>query len=189
MRHAVIFLQNAAHPDVGSRLEIGAADLFADEVLRLADAGLGVDEDKAVAEAPVQKHRDRGQRLAAVARHVIAADIDLADVELGLARHAPVPLARAHAGEHDELDTVGLHGAVAQRTHDLVVAAGDGQFSASPYKIPPYRQRLNLISARRTISLSAMAIVASMATRPNSLVGSKFSVNMVVKWPMPAVET
>jgi len=34
-----------------------------------------------------------------------------------------------------------------------------------------------------------MAMVASMATRPNSLVGSKFSVNMVVKWPMPAVET
>ena len=135
VRHAVIFLQNAAHPDVGSRLEIGAADLLADEILRLADAGFGVDEDKAVAEAPVQKHRDRGQRLAAVARHVITADIDLADVELGLARHAPVPLARAHAGEHDKLDTVGLHGAVAQRTHDLVVAAGDGQSQLRHLKV------------------------------------------------------
>ena len=39
--------------------------------------------------------------------HEIAADIDLADVELGLARHAPVALARAHAGQHDELDAVG----------------------------------------------------------------------------------
>ena len=83
----------SAHPDIGGRLKIGAADPFADQVFRLADAGLGVDEDKAVAEAPVQKHRDRGERLAAVARHVIAADIDLADVELGLARHAPVALA------------------------------------------------------------------------------------------------
>ena len=128
VRHAVIFFQNAAHPDVGSGLKIGAADLFADQILRLADAGLGVDEDKAVAEAPVQEHRNRGQRLAAVARHVIAADIDLADVELGLARHAPVPLARAHAGEHHELDAVGLHGAVRERAHDLVVAAGNGEF-------------------------------------------------------------
>ena len=137
VRHAVIFLQNAAHPDVGGGLEIGAADLLADQVFRLADAGLGVDEDKAVAEAPVQKHRDRGQRLAAVARHVIAADIDLADVELGLARHAPVALARAHAGQHHELDAVGLHGAVAERAHNLVVAAGDGQSQLRHYKIPP----------------------------------------------------
>ena len=88
----------------------------------------GVDEDEAVAKAAVQEHRDRGQRFAAVAAHEIAADIDLADVELGLARHAPVALARAHAGEHDQLDAVGLHGAVAERAHDLVVAAGDGQF-------------------------------------------------------------
>jgi hypothetical protein len=29
---------------------------------------------------------------------------------------------------HHELDAVGLHGAVAQRAHDLVVAAGDGEF-------------------------------------------------------------
>ena len=137
VRHAVIFLENAAHPDVGGGLEIGAADPFADQVLRRADAGIGVDEDKAVAKAPVQKHRNGGERLAAVARHEIAADIDLADVELGLARHAPMALARAHAGEHDELDAVGLDRAVGERAHDLVVAAGDGQLQLRHYKIPP----------------------------------------------------
>jgi hypothetical protein len=74
-------------------------------------------------------------------------------------------LARAHAGEHDELDAVGLHGAVAERAHDLVIAAGDG----------------NRSSARRALSLSMIAMVASIAISPNSFVGSKFSVKSVVK--------
>ncbi len=52
-----------------------------------------------------------------------------------------------------------------------------------------YRQRLKRFSARRTISLSTMAMAASMAMSPNSLFGWNVSVNMVVKWPMPAVET
>jgi len=100
---------------------------FTDQILGRTNAGLGIDEHEAVPEAPVQEHRNRGQRLAAIAAHVIAADIDFADVELGLARHAPMPFARAHAGEHEQFQAVGLHGAVAQRAHDLVVAAGHGQ--------------------------------------------------------------
>src|SRR5580704_1299336 len=81
--------------------------------------------------------RKRRCKNTAIARHVIAADIDLADVELGLARHAPMALARAHAGEHDQLDAVGLHGAVAERADDLIVAAGDGEFQLRHYNIPP----------------------------------------------------
>src|SRR6185437_3618284 len=128
MRHAVMLFENAAHPDVRGGLEIGAADPFADQVLRRADAGIDVDEGKAMAKAPVQKHRNGGERLAAIAAHQKAADIDFADVKFGLARHAPMALARPHAGQHDELDAIALDRTVRERPYDLIVAAGDGQF-------------------------------------------------------------
>ncbi len=124
---AVMLLQDAAHPDIGGRLEIGAADDLAVEVLRFLDAGLGVDEDEAVAEAAMQEDGNGGERLALVADHVIGADVLLADVELVLAAHAPVPLARAHLGEEDQLETFGLDRAFDQRLHDIVVAGGDRQ--------------------------------------------------------------
>ena len=57
----------------------------------------------------MQEHRDRGQRLALVARHEVGADVLLADVELVLAAHAPVALARPHVGEEDEVEAFGLH--------------------------------------------------------------------------------
>ena len=135
VRHAVVLLQDAAHPDVGGRLEIGAADRLADQVLRRLDAGGGVDEDEAVAEAAVQEHRDRGERLALVADHEIGADILLADVEFVLAAHAPMALARAHVGEEDEIEAVGLDRAFLERHDDVVVAAGDGQ-SQLRHRIP-----------------------------------------------------
>ena len=43
------------------------------------------------------------------------------------------------------------------------------------------RQRPKCTSARRTISLSTIAIAASTEIRPSSLVGSKLWVNSVVK--------
>ena len=136
MRYAVMLFKDAAHPDVRGRLEIGAADPFADQVFRRADAGIDVDERKAVAEAPVQKHRNGGERFAAIAAHQKAADIDFADIEFGLARHAPMALARAHAGQHDKLDAVALDRTVGQRPHDLVIAAGDGQFQLRHLGLP-----------------------------------------------------
>src|SRR5262249_60563595 len=100
---------------------------FADQVLGRADTGRGVDEQKAMTEAPVQEHRDGGERRALVALHEIGADIGLADVELGPARHAPVALARTHTGEHDEIEAVALNRALLQRPHDLVIAARHGE--------------------------------------------------------------
>ena len=69
---------------------------------------VGVDEHEAVAEAAMQEHRDRRERLALVADHEIGADVLLADVEFMLAAHPPVPLARAHVGEEHEVEAVGL---------------------------------------------------------------------------------
>src|SRR5207302_8052431 len=101
------------------------------------------------------------------------------------ARHAPVPLLRAHVGEHDELDASRLHGALFQRAHDLVVAAGHGELQFSRHIFPRMssqsRQRAKRISSRRMIALSTIAMAASVPTRPRSLVGSKFCVNSVVK--------
>ena len=122
-----MLLENAAHPDAGGRLEIGAADYFAVEVLWRLDAGGGVDEDEAVAEAAMQEHRNGGQRLALVADHEIGADIFLADVEFVLAAHAPVALARPHVGQEDEFEPIRLDRTLLERADDVVVAAGDCQ--------------------------------------------------------------
>src|SRR5262249_56534314 len=100
---------------------------FADQLLRRANAGRGVDEEKPVAKASVQKDGNRGEWRATVALHEIGADVGLADIEFGTPRHAPVPLARAHAGEHDELEAVSGNRAVLERAHDLVVAACNRQ--------------------------------------------------------------
>ena len=127
VRNAVMLLQNAAHPDVGCRLEIRTADRLADQVLGRRDACTGVDEDEAVAEAAMQEDRDRRQCRALVACHEVGADVLLADVEFVLASHAPVALARPHVGEKDQIEPVGLDGAFDQRLDDVVVAAGDGE--------------------------------------------------------------
>ena len=127
MVEAVVLLEDAAHPDIGGRLEIGAADDLAVEVLRLLDAGIGVDEHESVPKPSVQEDGNGGKRLALVADHVIGADVLLADVELMLAAHAPVALARAHPGEEDQLEPFGLDRALDQRLHDVVVAGGDRQ--------------------------------------------------------------
>src|SRR5688572_18010158 len=127
MRQVVIFLQNAAHPDVAGRHEVGAADLLADQVLRLPDAGIGVDEHEAVAEAPVHEHRDSSEFVPLVDGDEIGADVFFADVELGLAGEPPMPLARTHVREEDQLDAGALDQPFLERAHDVVVAAGDGQ--------------------------------------------------------------
>ena len=122
-----MLVENAAYPDAGGRLEIGAADHFAVEILRRLDAGRRIDEDEAVAEAAMQEHRNGGERLALVADHEIGADIFLADVEFVLAAHAPMALARPHIGEEDEFEAIGLHRTLLERAHDVVIAAGDRQ--------------------------------------------------------------
>src|SRR5262249_53779797 len=143
-----------------------------------------------VAEAAMQEHRNGGDRVAAVARHEISADILLADVELHLAGEPPMPLARAHVGQEDELEAAGLDRTLLEGLHAVVITARNRQAQlghqqqASGFQerdFQPERQRLNLISARRTSSLSTIAIAASMLMRPRSFVGSKFCVNSVVK--------
>src|SRR5439155_9331806 len=93
VRHAVVFFENAEHPDVAGGHEIGAADLPSDQILRRLDARIGIDEDEAVAEAAMQENRYAGDRMALVARNEIGADIFLADVEFALARESPVSFA------------------------------------------------------------------------------------------------
>jgi hypothetical protein len=132
-----MLFQDAAHPNVGGRLKISAADPLADQVLGRADAGIYVDEDEAVAETAMQEHRDRGERLAAVALHIVAADIGFADIEFVLARHAPMPLARAHVGQHDKVDAVRRHRAIAQCARNLIIAAGHGQFQLRHFSRSP----------------------------------------------------
>ena len=141
VRQPVLLLQNAPHPDVGRGLEIGAPHLLADQVLRLTNAGGSIDEQEAVPETPVEEHGDGGERYSVIALHEIGADIGLADVELGLARHAPMTLARTHAGEHDEIEAVGLDRAFLERTHDLVVAARDRQPESFSHRRIPFSRR------------------------------------------------
>ena len=86
---AVFVLQNAAHPDAGRHCEAAAdADLLALEVLRRADAGLGVDQDGAVMEGAHQRHWNSRHRLAELFGANVGGDRHLADVELVGAHHA-----------------------------------------------------------------------------------------------------
>src|SRR5262249_12613359 len=81
--------------------------------------------------------RKRRCRNTGIALHEIGADIGFADVELGFARHAPMALARAHAGEHDEIEAIGRDRAFLERAYDLVIAAGHGQSELFRHRISP----------------------------------------------------
>ncbi len=72
--------------------------------------------------AAVQKNRNRRQRIAVVARHQIAADVELANVELLIARHAPMALARPVTGQDHKFQPVGLDRAFFERADDFVIA-------------------------------------------------------------------
>ena len=100
-----------------------------------------------------------------------------------LAAHAPVPLARAHLCQKDDVDAVGLNRAFLEGPYNVVVAAGYRQLKLCHrlFLCLQSRQRAKCVSPRRTSSFSAIAIAARMPTRPSSLVGSKFCVNMLVK--------
>ena len=85
-----------------------------------------VDEHEAVAEPPVQEHRDRGDRHALVAGHDVGGARCLGHVEIALADEAPVPRRRIHVGQDGQVDAVRLDLALLEGAHDLVVAAGEG---------------------------------------------------------------
>src|SRR5260221_13180472 len=71
----------------------------------------------------MQEHRDRGEVVApTVLLHHVRAAVELVDVAGGASSHLVVDRARAGVVGDDELDTLGLHRAVLQGAHDLVVA-------------------------------------------------------------------
>ena len=84
-------------------------------------------EDEAVTKAPVEKDRDSGQRVVAVALHKIGADVDFADVELVAPRHAPMALARTHADERDEFDAVCRDLAERDGPREFVITQRNGE--------------------------------------------------------------
>ena len=76
-------------------------------------------------ESPVEKDRDRRQGFTAIARHQISADVELTNVELLVARHAPMAFARAVTRQHHELETVCFYRALFQSANDFVIAHRD----------------------------------------------------------------
>src|SRR5262249_39737795 len=76
-------------------------------------------------EAAMQEHRQRKPRVVAVMRSKVGGGVELAEVKFLAMTHAVMALARAHAGEHDEIDAVRPDGPVGERA-DEVVASGRG---------------------------------------------------------------
>lgn len=68
-----------------------------------------------------------GQRLAVVSRHETGADLELADIELAVARHAPVALSRTMAGGKQDLETICFDRVLFERADDLLIADGHGE--------------------------------------------------------------
>jgi hypothetical protein len=98
----------------------------ADRIPRRLDARIDMDERKALPEAGVEKQRNRGQRLAVVSRHETGTDLELADIELAVARHAPVALSRTVAGGKHDLETICFDRLLFERAEDLLIADGHG---------------------------------------------------------------
>src|SRR6201993_792416 len=108
VRHAVMFFQDTAQPDVARRLKVSAGDSLADKIPGRLDARIHIDESKAVTESAVQKNGNRRNRVVPVTRHKIGTDVEFAYVELLVARHAPVSLSRPVAGQHHKFNPVRL---------------------------------------------------------------------------------
>src|SRR5438132_1846882 len=92
VRHAVMLFQDPAQPSITGRLKVGAPYSFADQILWRFDAGVYVDEGKAVAKSAVKKNRNRRDRYIAHTRYEISADIEFTDVVFEISRHTPVAL-------------------------------------------------------------------------------------------------
>src|SRR5262245_50649816 len=125
VRHPVMLLQNSPQPDVARRLEIRAADSFADQVLWSFDTRLDIDESKTMAKSAMEKNRNRRDRHVTSTRHEICADVELTDIVLEISRHAPMPLARPVAGQHDKLYAIRLDGTFLQSADDFVIPPGE----------------------------------------------------------------
>ena len=87
---AVVELEVALRQHRERGLERDHADLLADQVLGLRNAGIDVDEHAVLAEQPAREHRRRGERAAPALRDDVGGQGLLADVELPVPEHAAV---------------------------------------------------------------------------------------------------
>src|SRR4051812_8024508 len=100
-----------------------AAEFAALEIGGFLDALRGIDEDEAMPETAMEKDRQPDIGMAAIARHVVAAEVEFAGIAFGIPVEPPMPVARRRRAEHREIDAVSLDTAFLEWTHDLVIAA------------------------------------------------------------------
>jgi hypothetical protein len=126
--------QQRARPDVGRQLVLGHADALALQVFGPVDAVLA-HVDAGVAEGAAQEHRHRDVGgLVAAGLHQVAAEGQLADVELDAAKGAEEGLLGRQRHAH-RVDAVDLHAAVQQRTRAVVVAHGDRESQLGHWRV------------------------------------------------------
>src|SRR5262249_45994486 len=130
MRCAVVLLENAAHPYIAGGEKGRAPEPLAGKIGRRLNSLMRIDEHKAVPETPMQKYRQRQPRVVAVMRGEIGGGVELAQIKFLTMTHAVMTLAGAHAGEHNEVDAVGLDRAVGERAHEVVAAGREGELQA-----------------------------------------------------------
>src|SRR5215207_2941592 len=131
VRHSILFLKHAAHEDVSSRLEVRSSHTLTNQVLRLTNAALRIDENEAVTETSVGEYRQRGPRESAISRHKVRRGIEFAHVIRVVLSHRPMSILRAIARIRDKPDSVSLDGSIGQWTDQLVVAAGECKFDVT----------------------------------------------------------
>jgi hypothetical protein len=103
-----------------------AADPLSDQIRWFFDTRLGVDEDEAVPESPMQKYRDGFELVSLGDRHDVGATGDFGSVELLISKESPMPGGWVHVVKYGEFDARWLHLISDQWLHELVVATRDG---------------------------------------------------------------
>src|SRR5467141_3253757 len=127
---AVLVLQDSANPHGRGHLVLRDADSLAGELLRLADAALRGDENARVPEKARWKNGDGDEGgVLTHERHAIRGQRHLRRVELAVAQH---PEKRLLDEEFviDEVDALGTHAAVGERSSTVVVPAGEGELES-----------------------------------------------------------
>ena len=158
-----MILQNAAHPQSGGILQRVERDALAVQIGRLFDAAAGALDHVLMTKTAVRKNRNGIVAAALVARHQIADQRQLANVELFMLQHAAMAFRRRHR-QNVQFDALGLNLAVDQRAQKIIIAASQGQLQfchlLAFHMLPVKFRRIDIESDAHIVGVDLQSVLA-----------------------------